>query len=238
MADLRTSYWRRHYGQAHLQARPWLDLSNEAVQAQTFSLALETAGAVRGLRCLDVGCGWGRLAVILEHLGAAQVTAVDQVAEFVEAGRRARPLIRWIAADAADPAVVRDLPAVDLLFAVEILQYVPFEKTVPALWERVLPGGRLIGVAPNGDCPLARSVRDRYEGLYRPPSEKEILACVGGLPAVEHWAVRGLSFQADQRLVPYAAGPWRREPCGPPAPNRFLFVAVRPGDARLGSSRP
>lgn len=237
MSDARVSYWREHYARAEILARPWLDLSNEAVQAQTFSLALEAAGAVEGRTCLDVGCGWGRLAVLLKHLGAADVTGVDQVSELIDAHRRARPGIRWIEGNAADPAFVGGLPEVDLLFAVEILQYVPFEPILGALWSRVRPGGRLVGVAPNGDCRIVQSTSLRMGGLYRPLSARGIRDSVGALPDVGRWALRGLRFQDDQALVPYEAGRWTQEPPDGPPSNRLLFVAVRRGDAMLGASR-
>ena len=237
MSDPRTSYWRRYYARVELQARPWLDLSNEAVQAQTFGLAIEAAGAIRGRRCLDVGCGWGRLSLILQHLGAASVTAVDQISEFVASNRVARPDVRWIAGNVADPGFLRSLPEADLVFAVEMLQYVPFEETVAALWSRMRPGGRLVGVVPSRDCPIVRSTSLRLEGFYRAPSGEEVRARLESLPGVARWALRGLYFHDDARLEPYRTGAWGQEaPEGPP-PNRLLFLAVRGGDATLAESR-
>ena len=49
-------FWRRYYEAMHFaeedKPSPWLDLSNERVQAQHFGLALEATGPVHGRRCL------------------------------------------------------------------------------------------------------------------------------------------------------------------------------------------
>jgi len=43
---------------------PWLDYSNDRVQAQSLSLAIEAAGPIKGKLVFDLGCGWGHCASV------------------------------------------------------------------------------------------------------------------------------------------------------------------------------
>lgn len=58
----RESFWAEYYEGVARKGEPWLDYSNERVQAQTFGLVLEALGALSGRSCLDVGCGVGQMA--------------------------------------------------------------------------------------------------------------------------------------------------------------------------------
>jgi hypothetical protein len=53
-----------------------------------------------------------------------------------------------------------------------------------------------------------------------------------GLPEVETWACRGLTFTNDQRIAPYEFSPLTQtaDEWGSP-PNRLLWIAVRQGQA-------
>jgi SAM-dependent methyltransferase len=197
------------------------DVSNEAVQSQTFSLALEAAGPIFGKSCLDAGCGVGRFSALLATLGARDITAVDQVME----PRFQDPRIRWVRADLENQLRFSSLPTFDLVFAVDVLQYVPFASGLRTLWERVRVGGRLVAVVPNGACPLVRRAAER--GNFAAPSPRELYTAVDILAPAAVRVLRGMTFQNEQQIVPYRVDPWGRDPAGDPPPNRWLIVAVK-----------
>jgi len=224
MSATQSLYWAGHYARPEVRESPWLDYSNEAVQSQTFTLALEAAGPILGKSCLDAGCGDGRFSALLAALGASDITAVDQVLD----PRYQDPRIRWVRANLADELRFSSLPLFHHVFAVEVLQYVPFAAGLQTLWQRVRPGGRLIAVVPNGACPLVRKVADRFgEGNFTAPAPREIGAAMDSLAGASIRAVRGLAFQQQQQIVPYRVDSWGCVPVSDPPPNRWLIVAVK-----------
>src|SRR5215211_4363657 len=130
-------HWASYYRGVVEDGKPWLDYSNGRVQAQTFALALEGAGPVTGLRCLDVGCGWGQLTRVLGALGAAEPTGMDIVPDLITSLQETHPGQRWICGSPTDEALLESLGTFDVVFAVEVLQVVPFEPAVKALWKLV-----------------------------------------------------------------------------------------------------
>jgi len=223
-----TAYWTAYYDRVHHDGRPWLDYSNERVQAQSFALALEAAGPVSGRRCLDVGSGQGQFPKVLLALGATRVTAVELVAATVERCRAEAPAIDWRAGDAAAPASYEGLGTFEVVTALEVLQYVPFEATVGRLFSLVEPGGRLVGIVPNRACPLVSRPIERFEGRYGAALAADVTRTLAALPGVSQWTYRGLHFGKDQRVAPYAPSAWTTATDWAEAPNRFLFVATRP----------
>jgi hypothetical protein len=88
-------------------------------------------------------------------------------------------------------------------------------------------GGRLICVVPNGDCPIVRNTSARFSGLYAAPSPDELLTGIKRLAHVECSALRGMTFQSDQRIDPYRVSEWDESPrCANPS-NRLQFVVVK-----------
>jgi 2-polyprenyl-3-methyl-5-hydroxy-6-metoxy-1,4-benzoquinol methylase len=224
-----TQYWLEYYKGVHGAAAGHLDYSNERVQMQSFGFALDAAGPLSGRRCLDVGAGKGQLARMMLAAGASSVTAIEVIAATVDDLRKWHPEIDWRAGDAGDPASYASMSPFDVVVALEVLQYVPFEATVAKLFSLTLPGGRLVGVIPNRDCPLAQKSMERFEGHFGAVSAAKIARVLGGLPDVELWGHRGLHFQADQRIAPYHGSPWSTVPTHDTPPNRFVFVARRRG---------
>jgi len=207
-----------------VRQHPWHDLSTEAIQCQTFSLALEAAGPVLGKSCLDAGCGIGKFSAVLANMGARDITAVDQILD----PRFQESCIRWVRADLENELRFSSLPVFDLVFALDVLQYVPFAAGLRTLWERVRPGGRLVAVVPNDACPIVRQVAERFgSGNFSAPSPREMRAAVDALAPASIRAVRGLTFHQEQQIVPYRVDPWGRDPAADPAPNRWLIVAVK-----------
>ena len=224
MSAAQSLYWADHYSRPEVREHPWLDLSNEAVQSQTFSLALEAAGPILGKSCLDVGCGVGRFSALLASLGARDITAIDLVLE----PRYQNPRIRWVKANLEDELRFSSLPCFDQVFALEVLQYVPFAAGLRTLWQRVRPGGRLVAVVPNGACPIVRRAAERFGAdNFLAPSPMELSAAIDSLTPAVVRAVRGLRFQQEQQIVPYRVDAWGRDPVADPPPNRWLIVVVK-----------
>jgi SAM-dependent methyltransferase len=136
--------------------------------------------------------------------------------------------IRWVRANLEDELRFSSLPSFDLVFALEALRQVPFAAGLRTLWQRVRPGGRLVAVVPNGACPIVRRDAECFgDGNSTPPGPKEVRDALNSLTPAVVRAVRGLTFQQDQQIVPYRVDPWGRNPAGDPPPDRWLFIAVK-----------
>jgi 2-polyprenyl-3-methyl-5-hydroxy-6-metoxy-1,4-benzoquinol methylase len=220
-------YWRDYYASLHPAAATWLDYSNERVQVQTLAGAIDAAGEIAGRACLDVGCGKGQLVGILEALGASMVTGVDLVEQAITPLRSRYPRMQWVVGDAGSPATYVGLAPVDLVFAIEVLQYCPLVETLNHLWLLLRPGGRLVFTLPNRDCPIVAKPVERFAGYFLPPSVAEVQAALASLPGAETWGMRAMAFVEDQRLAPYQHTPWTTVPDWTPPPNRVQGVAVK-----------
>jgi 2-polyprenyl-3-methyl-5-hydroxy-6-metoxy-1,4-benzoquinol methylase len=153
--------WREHYTGVFAAGDEWLDASNDRVQDQTFGVCLEAADRVSGKRCLDLGCGWGGFSRVLAARGA-QVTAVDSA----NVAREVHPGIEWREEDLLDDAVIDSLAEFERVFMIEVLQYLSRDR-IASIWAHVAGGGRLVGVVPNGECPIVTRTVERFDGLYR-----------------------------------------------------------------------
>jgi 2-polyprenyl-3-methyl-5-hydroxy-6-metoxy-1,4-benzoquinol methylase len=220
-------FWSCYYGEIVKNATPWLDYSNERVQAQTFGLALEAAGPIGARRCVDIGCGWGQFCRSLSALQASSVTGVDIVPEMIARHECEHPHIRWLCGSLQSPDLLEQLGSYDIAFLLEVLQYVPAAEALDALWKRLLPGGRIVGVVPNADCPIVSRTRERFGPNYAPLTTRQIDAVLQGWDELEYAAYRGLSFGRDQRLAPYAVSAWRTSCDWESEPNRIQFVAIK-----------
>jgi SAM-dependent methyltransferase len=222
-------FWDDYYRSVHQQPQGWLDYSNEPVQVQGFALALEAAGAISGRSALDAGCGKGQFTRLLRDLGASPAIGMDLIEATILSLRQREPSITWLAGDVSQSAQVALCPACDIVFALEVLQYVPFAPALEQLWRLVRPGGRLIGLIPNRDCPIVAKPMARFKDRYLAVSSSDITDCLSGLPGLGSWRMRGLRFADDQRIAPYQASPWVGATAWESPPNRFQFVAIRPG---------
>jgi RimJ/RimL family protein N-acetyltransferase/2-polyprenyl-3-methyl-5-hydroxy-6-metoxy-1,4-benzoquinol methylase len=219
------AYWTEYYEQVLSAPSPWLDYSNDQVQAQTLALALEAAGPIRTKDCLDFGCGRGQLARELRALGAARVVGVDVMEPLLAENRAVEPEIEWVLSTEREEHLRSDY---DVMFFVEVLQLVPSLDILDRHWSRLRPGGRMVGLLSNAECPIASAVAERFEGRYKLRHFDELTAVAAGLDGLERAAIRGLSFQDDQLLTPYAVSEWHtdRWPSSEP-PNRWQFVFVK-----------
>lgn len=117
--------------------------TGEATEGDARLPALEALAAARPRRVLEVGCGWGALARMIEDRTAAEVVATDLSPRMVE-------LARGQGLDAR-PADVQALPFADASFdaavAAWMLYHVPdLHRAVRELARVLVPGGVLVAV--------------------------------------------------------------------------------------------
>jgi 2-polyprenyl-3-methyl-5-hydroxy-6-metoxy-1,4-benzoquinol methylase len=227
MTNTQEDFWSTYYGKVVKKGDAWLDYSNDVVQAQTFALALEAAGAVGGRHCVDIGCGWGQFTRALSALGAATAVGIDIVPEVIERNAREYPQIQWRVGSLHDAALLDGVESADLIFLIEVLQYAPFAETLGRVWDRLRPGGRVVAVVPNAGCALVSRTRSRFEERYVPLGTAEIAAHLAALPQVGYYAYRGMAFAGEQRLAPYEISGWRQTGGWNEEPNRIQFVAIK-----------
>jgi 2-polyprenyl-3-methyl-5-hydroxy-6-metoxy-1,4-benzoquinol methylase len=219
-------YYKKHCRSEHGQPLTYLDYSNERVQAQSFGLALEAAGPIRDRRCLDIGCGWGQLALCLHFLGG-MVVAIDIVDEMTGELRERYPYVKWVTGSFLERSVNESLGNFDVILAIEVLQYAKLVDAMNALWPRLDSGGRMVGVVPNANCPIVQRTISRFKGYYCAVAPQSLANILSQLPSLDTWALRGLAFKRDQGLLPYQITPWTRTWELLAVPNRLMFVVQK-----------
>jgi 2-polyprenyl-3-methyl-5-hydroxy-6-metoxy-1,4-benzoquinol methylase len=223
----REQFWIDYYTNVLNRGNAWLDYSNGRVQAQTFGLAIEAAGPLQEKRCLDIGCGRGSFCRTLLALDAMSVTGVDIVPHLIAEHKLAYPSIRWLCGSLQNPHLVEQLESYDVAFLLEVLQLMPLADTLRVLWNRLRPGGRIVAVVPNANCPIVSRTRERFDANYKPRTVAELDAVLRSCSDLEQAAYRGLSFRADQQVVPYDVSAWRTTGDWKAEPNRIQFIALK-----------
>ena len=140
---------------------------------------------------------------------------------------RQYPHIRWICGSPSAEDLSNELGPCDVAFLLEVLQYLPFPDTLRAVWNRVLPGGRMVAVVPNANCPIVSRTRSRFGDRYTPLTVAQIEAELSSWPDIERAEYRGWFFGHDQRNVPYEVSPWRSSGGWDVEPNRLQLVAIK-----------
>jgi len=134
----------------------------------------ERIGDVAAHRVLDIGCGLGRLSVMLA-LEGAHVTAVDTSAAAIDATRRLAEhngvgdRVRTVhgTTDSLDPATEEPY---DLAVGVFILHHIePFEPFCQHLRRLIAPGGRGVFLENNARNPLLMFCRKYLAGRFGIP---------------------------------------------------------------------
>lgn len=226
-------YWADYYEHIAKDAPQWLDYSNERVHLQTFGAVIESSDRLVGRRVLDVGCGRGLLCQIAKTLGAASVIGVDLATAAIEPLAAAHPQITWRAGSITEASFRANLGRFDIVYLLEVMQYLPAPATYDWVWEMLEPGGQMVAVFPNESCPIVKKTRDRFEGQYAPPSLSATADWAKRQPDLETWALRGFRFQEDQRLVPYALTSWTQDHTSwESPPNRVQLVLKKAQLAR------
>jgi 2-polyprenyl-3-methyl-5-hydroxy-6-metoxy-1,4-benzoquinol methylase len=220
-------FWQQHYQHVFARGASYLDYSNENVQLQCFAAAVDGSGSVRGKRCLDVGAGRGSFSRMLQALDAGSVCAVDFIPHAIEELRNIAPQIQGRVANADE--ITMDLfgSPFDLVYAIEVLQYVDFDRTARNLWSLLSPGGRLIGVVPNADNDIIARVTQRFDDHFRAIRATALIDKLSCLPCLSVVRFKGLSFSPDQSVAAYDSTPWTTQLAGSENFNRIAFVAIK-----------
>jgi 2-polyprenyl-3-methyl-5-hydroxy-6-metoxy-1,4-benzoquinol methylase len=218
------TFWRQHYDALARKGTPWLDYGNERVQQQSLDLALRAAAPVHQRRCVDVGCGRGQLSLALVAEGAADVMGLDTSPALVASLQQSHPALRWLEYSLSQSAPASLRAMFDCVFAVEVLQYVQLRMGLQHLWDFAAPGGRLVGIVPNRDCPFLASAIARFDGFYAPPATHELIAELRMLSGTTNVTVQGMWYTQQPEGPPYRLGP--TDAAGDP-PNRLLWTATK-----------
>ena len=221
--------WVEYYQRLYATENTYLDYSNVNVQGQTYGIAIEAAGPLGGKRCMDIGCGRGQISLALAALQSREVVGVDIMAESISVLRARYPHVRWEVGSPEDAGFCESLGKFDVILIIELLQLVEWRKAIRVLWNQIAPGGRFVAIVPNKDNAIVQKVVARFAGSYIAPNPAELAALVGELPDVDCWAYRGMDFQQDQRIVPYATSPWTSEVMQDFASNRLVIVIQKQG---------
>ena len=223
-----TEFWKQHYQQVFAAGTSYLDYSNEVVQLQCFAAAMDGTGGINGKRCLDLGAGTGLFSRTLCALGAGYVCAVDFIPQAVEQIRQNNPQIEAKLANADELTIDLFGSSFDLVFAIEVLQYLDFESSVSSLWSLLSPGGRLIGVVPNADNNIIANVTERFgDNHFRAVRTAALMKRLQSLPGLSVARFKGLSFGADQAVAAYNSTDWSVQLVDTQKFNRIAFVAVK-----------
>jgi SAM-dependent methyltransferase len=208
MTSARESFWSQYYEQVARKGDTWLDYSNERVQAETFGLVIAALGPLAGRSCLDVGCGFGQLARALRAFGAERVTGIDLSLELVTRLNSTWPEMDYRQGTLSDPSFRASLGTFDTITFVEVLQYLPLAETLKQALELLRPGGRVVIVVPNRECPIVGRAMERFGGHYLPPSPNELLEATGQLVGVAQPSIQGMWFGVAQGIGPYVTSNW------------------------------
>lgn len=224
------AYWVEYFEQVCKDGPAWIDYSNERVQLQTFGAVLEVVDSLLGRRVLDIGCGRGALCRLTQVLGANDITGIDLASEALASLGSRFAGVDWRAGDFTEPDFRAELGTFDVIFSLESMQYLPVPECFDWIFAMLAPGGRFVAMIPYEHCPIVERTKQRFDGKYMPPSLDAIVAWALTNPEVS-LACRGLTFQEDQRIAPYASSTWITDPATAPTwstpPNRIQLVLQR-----------
>lgn len=219
-------FWKNYYDNLARRGTAWLDYGNQRVQEQTLALAIDQAEPVAAKSCVDVGCGKGQLALALSERGASEIVGTDASAALLEQLALDAPQIGWINYSLLNPPAPQFFRGFDRVFAVEVLQYVPIGLGLAHLWQLTSPGGRLVGIVPNRDCPFLADAIARFRGYYAPPSASDLETAIAGLDGAAAWKLSGMWYTQQPEGAPYRVADLSGSAADGP-PNRFVFVVNR-----------
>jgi SAM-dependent methyltransferase len=224
-------FWVDYYAQVCNDGPSWVDYSNERVHLQTLGLVLEASDRLNGRSVLDIGCGQGQLCRMARSMGASETTGVDLADASVDRLSQAYPHQRWLAGDFTAAAFRESLETYDLVYLIEVMQFLPVPDVFDWVWAMLRPGGRLVAMFPFEGCPIVQRTSERFGGRYVAPDVAAASLWLQEACELETWALRGLRFQPDQRVNPYEVLSWTQYPEWLEPPNRLQLVAQKCHDA-------
>lgn len=136
---------------------------------QSLRKFLSRIHAERPMRtALEIGCGYGRLTVVLSEF-AQQVVGLEREEKFVRLARALLPHFQFLQQDAAEPFPLGD-ESCDLVMTFLVLQHLPIEDCRKALQEAqrvVSPGGYVLLVEKNVPGMETKNISDRRYAISR-----------------------------------------------------------------------
>lgn len=214
----RSEFWSTYFlglAQAEQNNNKQFASDHHAMVVQSFALVLESTGSLVDKRVLDAGFGAGELARMLDILGA-KVSAIDVVPTRIPTLREAAPAVAWWQGDLGDWTLPRNAEAFDVIVAVESLQFVDFDEAVQRLLSALAPGGRLVVLIPNSDCPIIQRTAEQFEHQFVGVSSEQLPQRIQRILNhraefdIREWRVdcRGIYLQQNQNVAPYRGGSW------------------------------
>src|ERR1035437_186122 len=157
------SYREQLYAKyATVKAPSWLHTSERTNRSERRAIERRLHGwlpTIRGVCCLDLGCGNGNQLMALHSMGFDNLIGVDIGPEQV--GIAQRRGLQVVHADLFDFLRISQ-QAFDLIFAFDIIEHFTKDEVLELLrltWERLKPGGCLILQTPNALSPWASHYR-------------------------------------------------------------------------------
>ena len=180
-----------------------LDTSSEQALRVRYEALAEIAD-LRGLRVLEVGCGFGDLgAFLVERWGdSVDYTGVDISARMVEEGRIAHPSLRLLHGDLLDLAAE---PQFDVVLAQGIF-YLLGEHAEPRFFEMIAKMYSLARIAV-GFCTISNWAETQHPGEFYADPLRTLEFCRSLTPAL---SLRHEYLPNDFRIFLYRAGRWRQ----------------------------
>lgn len=174
----------RRYFEQHLGRGRELDRSKLRKEAEVFWKRYEDfAPASKNEPILDLGCGYGTALLAFETKGYTDVSGVDISRQQVSLARsmgldnvRRRDLLEFLRHTDRKYAAVLCIDVLEHFRRPQVIQI------LGEVYDRLLPGGRIIIQTPNGNSPFASRMRYRdltHEFCFTPASLSQSLLSVG-----------------------------------------------------------
>ncbi len=222
--------WREHYEEVFAGGDRTLDFPSARHQAECFATCLKWSAPEPGSTALDFGCGWGQFSHMLASLGV-HVTGAEYLESQVERLNKEaakNPLLDFVEADLTKPD---EWPFndryFDAVYAIEVLHLgYPVPQLLRLMWERVAPGGRLVGVVGNENSQIVRTMARNLGIQHVGISRYGMADLLRSLPGVADTRYAGLHHDASQKIEVFDS---RRvhDNDDVQEPYRWAFVAVR-----------